>query len=159
MLCKHLLGLHFMTYAPSALVNPSASSQRGILWAGGVDTLDSLLNTCHTEAATSSWRQVGAGGTEDGTTSPVRWQGSSFPDPEGTVGQRARPRPRQGRLSPLRTRVAMGAGAQKADKRSRDWEGVNKVVISYRCNLFSCFIHAAHPTPSTPTHLISLLSY
>lgn len=33
------------------------------------------------------------------------------------------------------------------------------MVISYRCNLFSCFIHTVHSTPSTPPpHVISLLS-
>lgn len=34
------------------------------------------------------------------------------------------------------------------------------MVISYRCNLFSCFIHTVHLTPSTPpptSFLYSLL--
>lgn len=56
-----------MTYAPSALVNPSAHSQRGILWAGGVETLDSLLKTCHMYATMSQLMQAGVGGQAGGS--------------------------------------------------------------------------------------------
>lgn len=95
-----------MTYAPSALVNPSAHSQRGILWAGGVETLDSLLKTCHMYATMSQLMQAGAGGAGGGAAGagggrtgrgvgcqPHQMAGEQLPRPRGTMGQRVGPRP------------------------------------------------------------------
>lgn len=107
-----------MTYAPSALVNPSAHSQRGILWAGGVETLDSLLKTRHIYATMSQLMQAGdswgrwgqlmqagvggegwAAGAGRGRTGrgvgcqPHQMAGEQLPRPRGTMGQRVGPRP------------------------------------------------------------------
>ena len=135
---------------PSALANPSAHSQRGMLWPGGVEA-------CHRYVAMSQVTQWGQEGVGKGTASPIRWQEGSFPDPEGNHRPASRTKAIQDRLSLLRSRAAMGAGHQEADKRPQNWEGGNKMVIPYCCNHFSCFIHAGHSNTSTSPLLSSLL--